>query len=82
MKKLIVTIVVPWCFLLAISIIWNSITFLTMENEYTVVKQFGQIKSIHSEPGLSFKIPIKENVRKTTRYLITPLSKLFTHRKQ
>jgi len=32
--------------------------------------------------ALSFKIPIKENVRKTTRYLITPLSKLFTHRKQ
>lgn len=85
MKKLIVTIVVPWCFLLAISIIWNSITFLTMENEYTVVKQFGQIKSIHSEPGLSFKIPIINSVNiipKSKQFYDVPISEVITSDKK
>lgn len=30
---------------------------VTYENEYTLIKQFGKVEKIISEPGLSFKIP-------------------------
>ena len=30
---------------------------VTHENEYTLIKQFGKIDYVISEPGLSFKIP-------------------------
>lgn len=34
----------------------------THEDEYKVIKQFGSIVRVESEPGLSFKIPILQNV--------------------
>lgn len=43
-------------------IAWSSITYQTNENEYTVVKQFGEIKKIDSEPGLKFKAPFVQSV--------------------
>lgn len=37
--------------------IFNMCTVITKPNEYILVKEFGQIKKIISEPGLSFKVP-------------------------
>ena len=37
--------------------IFNSCTVITYPNEYVIVKEFGAIKKITTEPGLSFKIP-------------------------
>lgn len=48
--------------LLIIFIGWNSFAYETAENEYTVVKQFGEIKKINSEPGLRFKTPFIQTV--------------------
>ena len=41
---------------IAIIVISNSLV-VTMENEYTLVKQFGKIEKIVPEAGLSFKVP-------------------------
>lgn len=39
-------------------IIFNSCTVITYPNEYVIVKEFGAIKKITTEPGLSFKVPL------------------------
>lgn len=41
---------------IAIIVLSNSLV-VTMENEYTLVKQFGKIEKIVPEAGLSFKVP-------------------------
>ena len=38
-------------------IVIDQCYIVTMPNEYTVVRQFGKVVSIRSEPGLTFKIP-------------------------
>lgn len=55
------TIIVGAVVLLAL-IIWNSCSYTTQENEYTVVKQFGKICDINTEAGLKFKIPFIQSV--------------------
>lgn len=55
----------PLLFLILLMIIfigWHSFAYETAENEYTVIKQFGEIKKINSEPGLRFKAPFIQNV--------------------
>lgn len=39
-------------------IVLSSCMVITNQNEYIIVKEFGEIKSIKTEPGLSFKAPI------------------------
>ncbi|MGA1614221.1 MAG: SPFH domain-containing protein, partial [Lutimaribacter sp.] len=47
-----------------------SSLFVVDEREKALVLQFGQIKSVHEEPGLYFKIPlIQEVVRYDDRIL-------------
>lgn len=46
----------PFIFI-AVFIIFNMCTVVTKPNEYILVKEFGEIKRIISEPGLSFKVP-------------------------
>ncbi len=53
---LVIAAVVAVCFLLV-----NSI-FTVDEREQAMVLQFGQVKSIKTEPGLAFKVPFIQNV--------------------
>ncbi len=39
-----------------------SSVVVTQEDEYTLVRQFGEIKSIRDEAGLSFKVPFVQSV--------------------
>ncbi|MCQ2432725.1 MAG: protease modulator HflC [Clostridia bacterium] len=51
--KLILIVAIVFVLYLAISQCW----VVTMPNEYTVIRQFGKVISIRSEPGLTFKVP-------------------------
>lgn len=62
MSKYLKTLITIFAILIVGSIIFNSFTFITNQNEYKVVKQFGEIKSISEEPGLKFKFPLIQSV--------------------
>ena len=59
MKKIIIPIVIAVALIIGL----NSMV-VTQKNEYTLIKQFGAVEHIISEPGLSFKIPFIQNVEK------------------
>lgn len=65
MKKLFLLIVVA----IAALIVFNTVTFTTKENEYAVVKQFGKIDRVVSNPGLNVKIPFVQTVSKIPKNL-------------
>lgn len=50
-------------------IVFFSVTFVTAENEYAVVKQFGKIDRIIENPGLNVKIPFVQTVSKIPKRL-------------
>lgn len=52
-KRLIVTLALV---LVGICIFFGSYV-VTYQNEYTLIKQFGKVERVISEPGISFKIP-------------------------
>lgn len=41
---------------------------VTYPNEYTLIKQFGAVKKVISEPGLSFKIPLFQSTQSIPKY--------------
>ena len=85
MKKTMTILCLPWCLLLTFFIFWNSITYVTMDNEYTVVKQFGQIKTINSKPGLNCKLPFISTVNvipKSKQFYDVPVSEIITSDKK
>ncbi|MCR5215508.1 MAG: protease modulator HflC [Lachnospiraceae bacterium] len=48
--------------LIILIIVGSSCVVVTQEDEYTLVRQFGKISTIHSEAGLSFKMPFVQSV--------------------
>lgn len=62
-----------------------SALVVTRENEYTIVRQFGRVVSIHSTAGLSFKIPFLQDVQtlpKTVLLYDLPVSDVITKDKK
>ena len=49
----------------AIAVILIANLFIVKENEYRVVRQFGEIKRIVQEPGINMKIPFIQSVDNT-----------------
>ncbi len=45
---------------LAVVVLANSVV-ITRQNEYTVVRQFGEVVGVQSNPGVSFKIPFVQS---------------------
>ena len=80
-KKIIVVVV-----LLIIALIgWAASTYTTAEDEYTIVKQFGKIEKITTEPGLSFKTPFIQSVSsipKSKQFYDLPISEVITSDKK
>ena len=60
-RKIIAKIVVV---VIVLMLAWDSVSYVTYENEYAVTKQFGQIKAIKTTPGLDFKVPFIQTVGK------------------
>ncbi|MBW8351458.1 protease modulator HflC [Bacillus sp. IITD106] len=46
-------------------------TFIVKEGEYKVIRQFGEVMSIKSEPGLAFKVPFIQSVTSLPKYQMT-----------
>lgn len=58
-------------FLLVVALfVGLSCAIVTNENEYTLIRQFGKIKHIETEAGLSFKMPFIETVDKLPKQIL------------
>lgn len=58
---------------------------ITHENEYSVIRQFGRVVSVRSEPGLSFRLPVVQTVSKVPDTVLLydlPLSDVITQDKK
>ena len=44
-----------------------SSTYVIKTNQFAVIKQFGKIMEIKSEPGLYLKVPVIQNVQKVDK---------------
>ncbi|MBQ4290028.1 MAG: protease modulator HflC, partial [Clostridia bacterium] len=83
-KKSIKLAVIIVLVLIALTVISNCYV-VTQPNEYTVIRQFGKVVSIRSEPGLSFRIPFMQTSEKLpNRELIydLPVSDVITSDKK
>lgn len=57
MKKLITGIILA----VAALIVFSSSIVITQEDEYTLIREFGKITSVITEPGVRFKTPFVQN---------------------
>lgn len=66
-KSFMVTIIMV---LFLAFILVNAGLVVTYPNEYTVIKQFGRIESIRSQPGVSVKIPFIQTAEKIEKEVL------------
>lgn len=64
-KKIVITV-----FLILLLIIVINSAFVIKENQYGIVKEFGRIEKVISEPGLYFKVPFVNEVDTVSRELL------------
>lgn len=69
MKKITI-LVVSIAMAILVTIILCSSIVITQKDEYTVVKKFGKIERVISEPGISFKVPILEDTHSVSKTLL------------
>lgn len=55
---------IPIVIIVVAFLLLGSSVVVTYPNEYTVIKQFGKIESIHKTPGLNMKIPFIQTAEK------------------
>lgn len=85
MKKVIIRFGVVFGILIFALILFNSITYTTYQDEYKVVRQFGEVKKISSKPGISFKVPLIQSVSSipnNLQYYNLPVSDIITSDKK
>ena len=66
-------------------IVVSSLTFVVYEGDYGIVKQFGKVVNIYSEPGLYFKAPFIQSTStlpKRVQIYDVPTSEVITKDKQ
>ncbi|HJF33403.1 MAG TPA: protease modulator HflC [Sporosarcina psychrophila] len=68
-KYVKLTLILTAIFALAVIMIANI--FIVKEDEYRVVRQFGEIKRIVKEPGMNMKIPFIQSVTSLPKSLMT-----------
>ena len=68
-KKIIAWIGVISSVVLAAFLFITSFT-VTSKDEYTVIRRFGKIEKVISEPGFSFKVPFLENASSIEKRLL------------
>lgn len=64
-KWIVLGVLVVVLFLLS-----NTCFVITEQNEYRLIKQFGKIERVISEPGISFKIPFIQTVDKVPKEML------------
>ena len=81
-KKLLIGLL--FVLVLAVVVLANSLV-VTNQNEYTVVRQFGEVVDVRSTPGISFKIPLVQTVAKLPNTVLLydlPISDVITQDKK
>lgn len=68
-KKYTVTGVIIVATLLITALIISNL-YVVQQNEYKVVRQFGEVKRVINEPGLNYKLPFIQNVTTLPKYLL------------
>lgn len=66
-------------------LVLNSSLIVTRSNEYSVIRQFGRVAGIRSEPGISFKLPLIQTVDKMPNTVLLydlPVSDVITQDKK
>lgn len=85
MTKKLRNLIIGVAVIIGAIVIFHMVTYKTMENEYTVVKQFGKISSVNSEAGLRLKIPFIQHVNsipKSVQFYDLPKSDVITSDKK
>jgi len=54
----------------ALVLLSNTCFVITEQNEYKLIKQFGKIERVISEPGISFKVPFIQTVDKVPKEML------------
>jgi modulator of FtsH protease HflC len=57
--------------LIGVAVLFRASTFVVDQRQFAILFQLGQIKEVHSEPGLKFKIPLIQNVVYLDRRILT-----------
>ncbi|HIV88077.1 MAG TPA: protease modulator HflC [Candidatus Pygmaiobacter gallistercoris] len=81
-KKLVIGLAV--LLVLAVVVLANALV-VTRQNEYTVVRQFGEVVDVNNTPGISFKIPLIQTVSKLPNTVLLydlPISDVITEDKK
>ena len=81
-KKLLIGLL--FVLVLAGVVLANALV-VTKQNEYTVVRQFGEVVDVRSTPGISFKIPLVQTVAKLPNTVLLydlPISDVITQDKK
>jgi modulator of FtsH protease HflC len=58
-------------FIIAILVAVSQCLFTVDQREYAVVFQLGEVKRIETEPGIKWKIPLVQNIRRFDKRIIT-----------
>jgi membrane protease subunit HflC len=67
MNKIIATVIG----LIVAAVIFRASTFVVDQRQFAILFQLGQIKEVHADPGLKFKIPLIQNVVYLDRRILT-----------
>jgi membrane protease subunit HflC len=67
MNKIIATIIG----LIIAAVVFRASTYVVDQRQYAILFQLGQIKEVHADPGLKFKIPLIQNVVYLDRRILT-----------
>jgi len=67
MNKIIATVIG----LIVAAVVFRASTFVVDQRQYAILFQLGQIKEVHAEPGLKFKMPLIQNVIYLDRRILT-----------
>ncbi len=67
MNKIIATVIG----LVVAAVVFRASTYVVDQRQYAILFQLGQIKEVHADPGLKFKIPLIQNVVYLDRRILT-----------
>lgn len=83
--KSFIKLIAAFGIFIVLLILFNMFTYTTQENEYTVVKQFGEIKRVNKTPGIRVKMPLIQTVNsipKSKQFYDSPKSDVITSDKK
>lgn len=66
----LIRLFVSFIVVFAVMVITASCMVVTKENEYSVIKQFGSIVRVQSEPGVTWKVPLFQSVTKLDKEIL------------